>query len=503
MRNIQNPEAGKVLSGQALAIALQNFSAVKQLVATGQSVVISEDGDGNNPLNENSDHPAEAGWSNDSLPNELGRLNPPEDWPKEGKVPDLVINKVTQRDSKGKPIRNFGFLPRYLSSNLPGKKIEAYFHKDSRIRYDDLWARMPSCTPPLTTAVKNHRYNNKRIREVRAPFHVPCFTSRRTTITRTDVEIAATLTREMIRQGTVWPISPRGIQDPSNPTRFLPLNTFLKPSTQFDIGSTKTWKSVYLLSVLNVVAKVRDAPGDYTTLGRKYLPKSWSDRLSGSRAIQDEETNSSDDENKETSDQQTSNQEQSASANAVLTVKRETSTEEGTTSDDQAEEKFTSSPTRSTGVTLMPGEHRVESLNSRGVHNDDVPINNSNRTRLRHQDANSYRNPNTRTGGLNSQALLSSELFEQVARLREDRNTQSRHQQIERLRRLRVIPAPPTHMSRSQDSGSWAYGDYADRVRVQGQRTPSLEPPSHGLPALLGCDEDVRFVNYATGDLEF
>lgn len=295
MNNQQHRCVDRVLTGPALVHAMQNYAAVRQLIADAQPVVIQEGGDENNPLNINSDHPAEAGWREDSLPDNLGRLNPPASWHKETKVPNLVINKVVQLDGKGKPIRAFPFLPRFLSSNLAGKILEAYFHQDPKVRYEDLWARMPGCTPPLTAAIKNHRYNNRRIREVRAPYHVPCFTSRRSTITRTDVEIAATLSREMIRQATVWPITPNGIQDPSNAVRHLPLSTFLEPTVQFDKGSEETWKAVYMYSVLNMIAKVKKAPGDYRSLKRKHLPRSWNGRLSGSRAVPDSEAESDDD----------------------------------------------------------------------------------------------------------------------------------------------------------------------------------------------------------------
>jgi len=153
MNNPPPNRVGGALSGQALTNAVRNFAAVRQLVAAGQPVAICDGGDESNPLNQNSDHPAEAGWQPDSLPDELGRLNPSGDWQQEGKVPNLTVNRVVQKDGKGKPIRDFRCLPRFLSSDLPGKKIEAYFHRDSRIRYEDLWARMPSGTPPLTRAV--------------------------------------------------------------------------------------------------------------------------------------------------------------------------------------------------------------------------------------------------------------------------------------------------------------------------------------------------------------
>ena len=293
MTTRHNPSAGRVLSGQALAESRRNFAAIRRLVSNGQPVVICNSGDEKNPLDLNSDHPAEANWQSDCLPDILGRLNPPVDWKQETKVPNLVINRKVQLDQKKKPIRNFTFLPRFLCSNLPGKILEAYFHQDSRLRYEDLWARMPSCTPALTQAVKNHRYNNRRIREVRLPYHIPCFTARRATVTRTDVEIATTLSSEAIRQATVWPVTLSGIQDPSNPTRYLPLGFFLEPSTHFDIGSEKTWKAKYLHAVLDMIARVKGALGDYTTLERRHLPRSWNDRLSKSRAVEDSSSESS------------------------------------------------------------------------------------------------------------------------------------------------------------------------------------------------------------------
>jgi hypothetical protein len=49
--------------------------------------------------------------------------------------------------------------------------------------------------------------------------------------------------------------------------------------------------------VLNVIARVRQAPGDYTTLERMYLPKSWNNRLSKSRAVPETESDSDDENN--------------------------------------------------------------------------------------------------------------------------------------------------------------------------------------------------------------
>ena len=50
-------------------------------------------------------------------------------------------------DSKNKPIRSFPFLPRYLSNDLGLFRSEIYRRMDPRLKYRDLWARMPSTTP--------------------------------------------------------------------------------------------------------------------------------------------------------------------------------------------------------------------------------------------------------------------------------------------------------------------------------------------------------------------
>ncbi len=42
--------------------------------------MICDGGDGSNHVDENTDHPAEAGWQQDNLPDDLGRLNPSGDW---------------------------------------------------------------------------------------------------------------------------------------------------------------------------------------------------------------------------------------------------------------------------------------------------------------------------------------------------------------------------------------------------------------------------------------
>ena len=76
-------------------------------------------GDITNPLNRTTTIPSELGWAWDNLPPILGKLDFPHSRAlMTARVDDLKENGVVVLNSDGNPIRNFSFLPRYLSSNL-------------------------------------------------------------------------------------------------------------------------------------------------------------------------------------------------------------------------------------------------------------------------------------------------------------------------------------------------------------------------------------------------
>ena len=76
-------------------------------------------GDENNPLNQTTVIPSETGWAWDNLPPILGRLDhAPSRALMTARVDYLKENGRVVLNSDGNPIRDFSFLPRYLSSNL-------------------------------------------------------------------------------------------------------------------------------------------------------------------------------------------------------------------------------------------------------------------------------------------------------------------------------------------------------------------------------------------------
>ena len=84
------------------------------------SVHILEGGDVNNPENETSPIYGERNWSWTNLPEIIFRIDPPSSRAYlRGPVKTLIENGITQIDSDGQPIRDFGpWLPRRLSSRL-------------------------------------------------------------------------------------------------------------------------------------------------------------------------------------------------------------------------------------------------------------------------------------------------------------------------------------------------------------------------------------------------
>jgi hypothetical protein len=189
--------------------------------------------DPQNPYNETNKLYSEALWSESNHPNILGQLDPHPDrdlLKKQIKVPSLIENGEVVRDSKNRPIRDFPFLPRFLSSKLEPFRYEAYFRMDPRLGYSDLWARMPSATREFDNAkVKSH--GMELIRKVRTRNNARCWGARAQKLPRRNVELVEQLTQEQIELNTTWNVTSDGIRQPGqSPTsRPLPRNYFLAP----------------------------------------------------------------------------------------------------------------------------------------------------------------------------------------------------------------------------------------------------------------------------------
>jgi hypothetical protein len=188
--------------------------------------------DPQNPRNETSKLESEALWSNTHHPNILGQLDPYQDRAllKNLKVPDLMENGEVVNDSENKPIKDFPFLPRYLSSNMELFRYEAYFRMDPRLTYRDLWARMPSTAREFDLP-KVRAIGMEITRKVRQRNNALCWDRKGHKLPRRNVELVDSLSQEQIELNTTWIVSSDGIRQPGQSPTLppLPRNYFLAP----------------------------------------------------------------------------------------------------------------------------------------------------------------------------------------------------------------------------------------------------------------------------------
>lgn len=194
-----------------------------RLIQTPFQPFIMPGGDEENPCNTTSYIRSEFGWCDDCLPIIIGQLDPDLSTYKFGlPVPFLKENGETVLDAHGNPIRDFQFLPRYLSSKLEPWRYEAYKRMDPRLTYTDLWARMPRST----TDINRNQINNERVRKVRRPFHCYAWDTKGPKLPKQIVLAAEFWTPNQIAYNTTWEIGPQGIRRGDSDI-WLPLNTYL------------------------------------------------------------------------------------------------------------------------------------------------------------------------------------------------------------------------------------------------------------------------------------
>jgi hypothetical protein len=188
--------------------------------------------DPQNPYNETTQRHSEALWSEATHPNILGQLDPhpKRTLLKAEKVPNLVEHGRLVYDAKNEPIRDFTFLPRYLSSNLEPFRYEAYFRMDPRLTHRDLWARMPSTTPDFEPE-KVRALGMRITRKVRDRNNARCWKVMGKKPPRRNVELVESLTQEQIELNTTWTVTSDGVRQPNQPLSSTPLprNHFLAP----------------------------------------------------------------------------------------------------------------------------------------------------------------------------------------------------------------------------------------------------------------------------------
>ncbi|MCJ1478694.1 hypothetical protein MMC13_007375 [Lambiella insularis] len=202
-------------SGQRLSTSRQVLSTSPHLIPPG--------GDEDNPYNVTSYIRSEFGWSEDCLPIIIGQLDPDLDTYRHGApVPHLDENGKVAWDAHGNLIRDFPFLPRYLSSRLEPWRYEAYKRMDPRLTYTDLWARMPK----TTTDINRNQINNERLRKVRRVFNCLAWDTKGPKLPKQNVLAAEFWTPNQIAHNTTWEIGPQGIRRGKSDI-WLPLDTYL------------------------------------------------------------------------------------------------------------------------------------------------------------------------------------------------------------------------------------------------------------------------------------
>ncbi|KAI1944095.1 hypothetical protein LOZ66_000685 [Ophidiomyces ophidiicola] len=177
-------------------------------------------------------HPYHSSYHEGNLPLILFRLEPYEvDTPLKP-LGHLVEGGQAVLDYQGTPIRNFSFLPRYISVRPSGWLMEFWMRSDPRLTYRDIKARMPVTKEELPS---DNVLNMRRERDARKPLGLSCWTARRGGVTRAEIERVELLCPENITYNTALKVrhdvQPPVLESkslyPSVPPHFYPLDSFL------------------------------------------------------------------------------------------------------------------------------------------------------------------------------------------------------------------------------------------------------------------------------------
>ncbi|THC97285.1 hypothetical protein EYZ11_003233 [Aspergillus tanneri] len=188
-------------------------------------------------------HPYHSQYSESNLPPLLFRMDQPLNT-QLGVLSNLIENGQEVTDHEGSAIRDFPFLPRYISSQPPTWLLEYWMRTDYRLTYRDIKARM---TTPEDQKPTENALNMRREREVRAPLSLSCWTARRgraNRISRIDIERVEFWTIDQVKFNTTMEIEYRQTETELYPvpfrlrakslasapvaTVYYPLDTFLE-----------------------------------------------------------------------------------------------------------------------------------------------------------------------------------------------------------------------------------------------------------------------------------
>ena len=228
-------------------------------------------------------HPYHSNYDEKNLPPLLFRMDEP---PQPAVLPELgvlVENGEEVKDDEGHPIRNFSFLPRYISMNPPGWLLEYWMRTDERLTYKDILARM---TGPVADRPKENTLNMRRQREVREPLALSGWDTPQGKITRVDLERVERWTPDQIRHNTTMLIEYYNGQPvhlkaktQDGEAHYCPLITFLNVRDhegyfQLHNPSNRVLKAVELFE--NLSNKARELGlQSWHSLPEEHLPERW------------------------------------------------------------------------------------------------------------------------------------------------------------------------------------------------------------------------------------
>ena len=244
-------------------------------------------------------HPHHSNYDETNLPPLLFRIDPPPQVVRPA-VDVLVEDGHAVKDDEGLPIKNFSFLPRYISMNPPGWLLEYWMRSDTRLTYKDIKARM---TAPVAERPKDNALNMRRERDARGPLALSCWTTRRGQISRVEVERVERWNPDQIRRNTTMTIvykdgmpdclkaktlgSPSAAEidrvsaglPPTTQPHYYPLITFLDVCDQdgyyqLHKPSDRVLKTVELFENLSNKA-LKLGIRSWHSLPQEYLPTSW------------------------------------------------------------------------------------------------------------------------------------------------------------------------------------------------------------------------------------
>ncbi|KAJ9302730.1 hypothetical protein DTO271G3_104 [Paecilomyces variotii] len=234
-------------------------------------------------------HPYHSSYSEGCLPPLIFRLDT--SLPsKQSPLGLLIENGKTVEDADGAPIRNFPFLPRYISVKVSGWLLEYWMRTDTRLTYRDIKARM---TAPASELPLDNTLNMRREREARTPLKLSCLTTRRGQISRKEVERVESWTPDQVSYNTTMDIEYKLVGGKKVPSRlrsktltsseprYYPLDTFLD-GMQIHTPGPRIMETIELFYRLSDTATALNLPS-WGDLPLEYLPTSWKPRSFPSR----------------------------------------------------------------------------------------------------------------------------------------------------------------------------------------------------------------------------